>query len=230
MYNERGWNLQELVLSGRALIFINGQVCFRCHEANWSEETCADRLIYWLDADDSNISRMPDSVDGFLPSFWAYQKLCEDFSQRKLRNDEDTLRAFRGIERPVTAGMETDLVEGLPSHYLDHLLLFISTKGNMRRRRQFASFSWAGWAGSKIWPRENFEVPEASQKGSTAAIDRADNILQFFEHYDLVHWTSIDMDSNATDLTAHRNKAPSKVLQLMTKHPETFPGDLEDPV
>jgi hypothetical protein len=156
VYNQRGWTLQELVLPPRALIFVNDQVFFRCKEANWSEDSWSDSQTHWIDDDDSNISRMPDVGDGLLPSFWAYQKLCEDYSQRKLRNDTDALRAAAGIIRPLCVEMQSTVIEGLPVCYLDHFLLFLSATGQARRRKQFASFSWAGWESPIAWPRENY--------------------------------------------------------------------------
>jgi hypothetical protein len=230
VHNQRGWTLQELVLPDRTLIFVNGQAYFRCHEANWSEETWADQQISWLDADDSNISRLPDPIEGFLPSCWAYQKICEDFSRRKLRNDEDALRALQGILRPTAAGMDTDLMEGLPGYYLDHFLLFISGSGNMRRRSQFASYSWAGWEGSKMWPRENYEWPSLSAQGVTASKRDTENILQFLEHNRLVEWSSVGFDAVTEQLTSYDWDVQSPVFELIQKHPPVFGEYAEDPV
>lgn len=230
IHNQRGWTLQELVLPDRTLIFVNGQAYFRCHEANWSEETWADQQIRWLDADDSNISRLPDPVEGFLPSCWAYQKICEDFSRRKLRNDEDALRALQGILRPTAAGMDTKLIEGLPGYYLDHFLFFISGSGNMRRRSQFASYSWAGWEGSKMWPRENYEWPSHSDQGLATSKRDTENILQFLEHNRLVQWCSVGFDAVVERLTSYDWDEQSRVFELMQTHPPIFGECAEDPV
>lgn len=229
-HNERGWTMQELVLPDRTLVFVNGQAYFRCHEANWSEETWADKWPQWLDADDSNISRLPDPVEGFLPSCWAYQKLCENYSQRKLRNDGDALRAMQGILRPTAAGMDTDLVEGLPGYFLDHFLLFISCAGQMRRRPGFASFSWAGWDGPKMWPRENFEWPEVTPEGRSISKRQTENVLNYFEHNRLVEWASVGRDAHVETLTHHEYDTPSLLLELMQRHPTSFPESTEDPV
>jgi hypothetical protein len=156
VYNQRGWTLQEFVLPRRTLIFINNQVYFRCQEANWCEESWSDSQLRWVDDDDSNISRFPSPMDDGLQSFWAYQKLCEEYSRRKLSGVGDSLRAASGIIRPLVSGMDTFMVEGLPGFYLDHFLLFISADGQMKRRKQFASYSWAGWEGNFMWPRENY--------------------------------------------------------------------------
>ena len=230
VHNQRGWTLQELVLPDRTLIFVNEQAYFRCHEANWSEETWADQQTRWLDADDSNISRLPDPLEGFLPSCWAYQKICEDFSRRKLRNDEDALRALQGILRPTAAGMDTDLIEGLPGYYLDHFLMFISGTGQMRRRSQFASYSWAGWEGSKMWSRENYEWPALSAQGVATSKRDTQNILQYFEHNRLVEWSSVGFDAVIEQLTSYDWDVKSRIFELMQKYPPVFGECAEDPM
>ncbi|KAH9888738.1 hypothetical protein F4778DRAFT_785936 [Xylariomycetidae sp. FL2044] len=100
-----------------------------------------------LDDDDYNISRVPDPAEaGFLPCLWAYQKLCENYSSRKLRSDADALRASAGVIR---------LLGGGHGHAAD---------GRMRRRERFASFSWAGWEGPIMWPRENLYWYEGGRR------------------------------------------------------------------
>lgn len=159
IYNQRGWTCQELVLPRRAVIFINNTVYFRCQSANWSEETTSDHPSWgdsWLDPDDFNISRIPSQIEGANAAWWAYQKLNEDYSRRELRFDSDTLRAVAGMARPLAKQMDTCMLQGLPVRYLDNALLFMSSTGDMRRRPGFASYSWAGWAGRVMWPRENY--------------------------------------------------------------------------
>jgi hypothetical protein len=225
VYNRRGWTLQELVLPRRTVIFINRQVYFRCQEANWSEESWADKWTHWLDPDDSNISRIPDPNDGFLPSFWAYQKTCEEYSRRKLRSDGDALRALAGVSRPLASGMKTLMVEGLPGYYLDHFLLFISSNGDLRRRSEFASFSWAGWEGQIMWPRENF----VRYDGGSERTWKTTNILKYFKHNRIVEWNALDSTAHLEGLTSRPWDMPSLLLELMREHPNIFPDIDEDP-
>jgi hypothetical protein len=225
VYNKRGWTLQELVLPRRTLIFINGCIYFRCQEANWSEETWADKWTHWLDPDDSNTSRIPGSLDGFMPSFWAYQKLCEEYSRRKLRSDGDALRALSGISRPLAAGMKSSLVEGLPGYYLDHFLLFISSRGDMRRRSEFASFSWAGWEGRIMFTRENFIWYEGGVERSW----KTTNILNYLKNNRVVEWKALDSTAHLEDLTLRPWKLNSLLLELMREHPNVFPDLEKDP-
>lgn len=225
-YSKRGWTLQELVLPRRTVIFINGRVYFRCQEANWAEDSWADKWTHWLDADDSNISRIPDPNDGFLPSFWAYQKLCEDYSRRKLRSDGDALRAIAGISRLLASGMETLMVEGLPGYYLNQFLLFISSHGDLRRRPDFASFSWAGWEGSVMWPRENY-VWYGDSSGERTW--KTANIIKWFKRKRLIEWHALDSSGHLENLTFRAWKMPSLLVELMRQYPQVFPTADVDP-
>lgn len=216
-YHQRGWTLQELVLPSRTLIFVNGQVYYRCQEANWSEDTCADQWCSWLDDDDNHICRLPDALHGFTHSCWSYQKLCENFSKRELRQDGDALRAFAGIIRPTAIGMNTPTVEGLPAYFLDHFLLFISSDGNMRRRDRFASYSWAGWAGAKLWPRENFEWPFMWNGALVENRTNIDNIIMHLKHHRLISWYALDSRGQRTSLTRNK-RAP--VMEFAIAHPD----------
>jgi hypothetical protein len=226
VYNRRGWTLQELILPRRTVIFINGQVYFRCQEANWSEESWADKWTHWLDPDDSNISRIPDPNDGFMPSFWAYQKICEEYSRRKLRSDGDALRALAGVSRPLASGMETLMIEGLPGYYLNHFLLFISSNGDLRRRSEFASFSWAGWEGRIMWPRENFVWFDGDRERTW----KTANILKYLRRNRIVEWNALDSRAHLEMLTSRPWGMPSLLLEVMREHPNVFPDIGEDPV
>ncbi|KAM5352779.1 hypothetical protein ACJ41O_005501 [Fusarium nematophilum] len=182
VYNQRGWTFQELVLPRRTLIFINDQVYFRCMEANWSEEAAADLLTHWVDPDDSNISRLPDSDVSNLEAWWAYQKLCENYSSRTLRYDGDALRAFSGVLRPLGAALTSWFADGLPVFYLDVALLFVSSDGTLRRRPGFASYSWAGWSGRITWPRETHEWPGHDSRQAP------DNLFCWLQEKTFIKW------------------------------------------
>ena len=225
-YSQRGWTLQEIVLPRRTAIFVNGQVHFRCREANWAEDSWADGWTRWLDADDSNISRIPDPGDGFLPSFWAYQKLCEDYSSRALRSDGDALRAAAGFLRPLAAGMETPLIDGLPGYYLDQFILFIAPRGDLRRRDQFASFSWAGWAGDVTWPRENYVWHDTATGERTWD---ASNIVKFFKNGRVIKWNALNSSAALENLSFRSWDKPSLLVELMRQHRSVFPGADVDP-
>ncbi|OBT39234.1 hypothetical protein VE00_09925 [Pseudogymnoascus sp. WSF 3629] len=156
-YSKRGWTLQELTLSRRALVFIDNRFFFRCQEVNWDQTSSADNLPSLVEgeANESRICGIPDPLDNVSPCLSAYLELFEEYSRRELRYDGDALRGFYGLIRPLFAGMKTPSVEGLPGYYVNAFMLFTSPRANLRRRPDFASFSWTGWAGELKWPREN---------------------------------------------------------------------------
>tara|TARA_R110002003_G_scaffold384_4_gene19276 strand:+ start:9147 stop:10454 length:1308 start_codon:yes stop_codon:yes gene_type:complete len=221
-YNERGWTLQELVLPRRTVIFINNQVYFRCQQANWCEETWADTWTHSLDPDDSNIRRVPDVVDGFLPSVWAYQKLCEDFSRRKLRDDGDALRALAGITRSLAAGMDTSITEGLPQSFLGHFLLFIARNARLRRRDRFASFSWAGWEGHVNWPRENFVWYHEKDDGTFQRTQDTENLILHLKHNQVVEWHMMIATRGLKGLSIPSYIRSSILVNFTREHPYVF--------
>lgn len=216
-YGSRGWTLQELVLPRRAIIFVNSQVYYRCQEANWSEESTADSWPNWLDADDSNISRIPDKTEGIIASFWAFQKLCEDYSKRALRFDGDALRAMAGILRPVAAGMQTVMIEGLPAAYLDIGLLFISSQSNLKRRKQFPSFSWAGWSGQIMWTRENYNWFEDGKMSWDAP-----NLSKWLDHKTFIEWTLWKPSNEIAHISFEPYDQPTRLTILLESLPRVF--------
>lgn len=217
IYSSRGWTLQELVLPRRAIIFINDQVYFRCQAANWSEETWADNWARWLDDDDFNISRIPHQDEGEITAFWAYQKLSENYSQRTLRFDGDALRAMAGILRPLATRMQTMMLEGLPAAFLDMVLLFIASRGNLQRRPAFPSFSWAGWSGQILWPRENYCW---IVDGKTTWDPQ--NLSKWLIHATFVKWSAWQPSGRLDSLYAEPYNGPSRLEVLVDALPKVF--------
>lgn len=212
-------SLQEQVLPRRSVVFVNNQVYFRCQESNWSEEPTADFATHWVDPDDSNVSRLPAKEEGFLSSFWACQKLTEEYSSRQLRYDGDALRAFSGILRPLAAGMLTPLVEGLPGYFLDMSLLFIASQGNLQRRGEFASFSWAGWSGQILWPRENYVCFENGMQVSDTT-----NLVKWLQRMTFIDWAVWQSSGVVEHLSpAKRLDEPSALELLLGEYDNVFP-------
>lgn len=188
--------MQELILPRRSVIFVGDQIHFRCQESSWSETTTADTLANWIDPDDSNLMRIPAYEDGPIAAYWANMKLAEDFSHRTLRFDGDALRAFHGISRPMAASLNCGLLEGLPWSYFDMSLLFISTTGNLRRRPQFASWSWAGWSGPIAWPRENYYWNEDGLYYFDAV-----NVHKWCESMTFIRWIAWNPDDESETIS-----------------------------
>lgn len=213
-YNKRGWTLQEFVLPRRAVIFVNNMIHFRCQEANYSEEMTADMYTKWIDPDDSNIVRLPGFHDEYATSYWAYQKLCEDYSKRDLRFSGDALRATAGILKVLASRLRSPMIEGLPGYWLDMALLFFSVDGNRSRRPQFVSFSWAGWEGKVMWPRANY----ISMKNGRPSWDQS-NLCEWLTNSTFVHWHVYKPSADLRDLRTFRWSNESRLMTLLNDLP-----------
>ena len=99
-----------------------------------------------------------------------YFDLVRRYSQKKLTHEGDMLRAFAGIVAILANEMNTEFFEGLPQSDISLALHWIpgyENRGNCAtgdrgssntqsverhwRRREFPSFSWAGWCGPVEW-------------------------------------------------------------------------------
>ncbi|KAF9872301.1 hypothetical protein CkaCkLH20_10128 [Colletotrichum karsti] len=224
VYRTRGWTLQEEVLSYRAVIFVNNQLYFRCRCANWSQETAADLKLTWLDPGDNNVARTTTLQDGNQAAWRAYQNLLEDYSNRQLILDGDALRAASGILRVLTVGLDSWHLDGLPAYYLDLSLLWISTGGNMRRRPQFASYSWAGWAGGIKWPTEN----EAWAEESGEITRSTDNLRRWILEKTFVRWCCWDQGYSLETLFNNDYDKPSRFTRLVSEYAGSLPQHVID--
>jgi hypothetical protein len=210
-YNKRGWTLQELALSRRTLIFMDDRVFFGCKTADWGEtyEPCT--------------SRIPDLPCSILPPLPAYLELFEEYSRRELRYDGDALRGFYGLIRPLFAGMKTSSVEGLPGDYISAFMLFTSPGANLRRRREFASYSWTGWAGELKWPRENLIWYD----GHGQRTQSLSNIFRWLNRNEIADWVEIQTavdDGSTNNLSCgwRLNQGESNLVELLKGYPHLF--------
>ncbi|KAF6813369.1 tol protein [Colletotrichum musicola] len=108
-----------------------------------------------------------------LDKFLAYTDCAEQYSKRVLSFDEDGLNAFGGIIKRFESAPVFPIRQlwGVPFFHpkddvsppvgdVDHLGYFMAALSwrhelykPTRRRKQFPSWSWAGWEGSVFWPR-----------------------------------------------------------------------------
>ncbi|KFY42851.1 hypothetical protein V495_04313 [Pseudogymnoascus sp. VKM F-4514 (FW-929)] len=212
-YNKKAWTLQEFALSRRALIFINDRVFFRCQTAGWGETY------------EAGLSRIPDQPDGKLPSIAAYIELFEEYSRRELRYDGDALRGFYGIIRPLFMGMRARSVEGLPAYYVNAFILFTSPDANLRRRHEFASFSWAGWAGELKWPRENLVWYDKDGQRTQSL----SNIFKWLKRNEIAEWNQIEELGNLHHISqSKRARVDSNFVELLREYPHLFDDETVD--
>lgn len=212
-FSTRGWTLHELAFSRRLAIFLNGQVHYYCRE---SEQRCnSDLLPNRARVDHLRTFSLrfgiPNSLDGAIPSMIAYRSLCEAYSLRKLRREGDSIRALASANRSLLAGMKSIGVEGLPGYYIGYFQLFYSPHGNLRRRPEFASFSWAGWEGEIRWPRHEVDETDPS------------NLLRWIRDKPLVDWNALRPDAHLHYLSdISLEEGPSLLEVFVRRLPQIF--------
>ena len=154
----RGWTFQELVLSRRSLIFTENLCFFHCSNVIWTEEIVLEN---------SQIKNTPSVQESLrvlnllrAPSKWrnnmsyfneVYSPLLAEFTQRRLSRDEDAIAAFKGILQALQPVVGS-FYWGVPERMLARGLLWkLHTNSYCdgppadNRRREFPSWSWAGW-------------------------------------------------------------------------------------
>jgi hypothetical protein len=153
----RGWTYQESFFSCRRLIFTNEQISWECRWGTGRESLTGFKHgpIYQMFSTANEAEERP----------WAITKLLSAYSVRKLTYQDDIIRAFEGIfhsfelhRHPVFNYLGTPIMPALlgkdngdpapderrPSESFAAGLCW-SNVGPGERRRQFPSWSWAGW-------------------------------------------------------------------------------------
>ncbi|KAI9764029.1 MAG: hypothetical protein M1840_008905 [Geoglossum simile] len=157
-YSSRGWTFQEFLLSRRSVIFINDQIYFRCRRCTWGEERCDDDFP--LTSNQSVGSMLHYISDPDLSAESAYQLILLYYSARQLTKDSDAINGISALLKPLTIRMKARLLEGLPTSSFDMSVLFFRRLDSLRRRSEFPSYSWAGWAGQIMWDMQSYTWPE----------------------------------------------------------------------
>ena len=135
--------MQEEIISPRLLVFIDGQVYYRCTESHYSE------ALNWpkkpLHDQYSAIGSLQYEIfRGPKASFQEFSIMLTYYLVRKLSFQSDILRAAQGLLRKFSALSGLQCFEGLPPP-LDRSLLFGKSSQVFGRREGFPSYSWTGW-------------------------------------------------------------------------------------
>jgi len=141
---------QELRFSNRQLIFIGGQVVFRCKGVDqWREDVvCEDGRLD--DRSNPTKERDPDDIG-------QYEGLIQWYSKLSLGYQSDVHHAFAGMAHYLNTKLGVNLCHGIPDSFFDWFLLWTSHAPQKRRLRDKTtlacapSWSWAGWTG-EAWP------------------------------------------------------------------------------
>ncbi|EEU33710.1 uncharacterized protein NECHADRAFT_89228 [Fusarium vanettenii 77-13-4] len=125
-WNRRGWTLQELVFSQRALFFHHNEITWECHCAVWHERTPLEDLCI-----KNCFGTYARDTRGFHYSPWPnleeFYHLAASYSQRSLSFSTDILPAFTGIMTALTPSFPGGFLFGLPEVAFDVALLWRTT-------------------------------------------------------------------------------------------------------
>ncbi|KAF4973567.1 hypothetical protein FSARC_176 [Fusarium sarcochroum] len=144
-WNRRGWTLQELVFSQRALFFHHNKVTWECHCAVWHEDSSPKDL-----STKNCLGTYAPDTRGFRYSPWPnleeFYRLATSYSRRELTFLTDVLPAFAGITTALTRCFPGGFLFGLPEIAFDVALLWRTLDGGSFRSRLdgglVPSWSW----------------------------------------------------------------------------------------
>lgn len=126
---------------------MNNQVYFQCRQHQYSEDIVDPTGRY-------NPAHTIDSLTSLLPLVTALQDPLADYdtmlmyySERTFSDQNDALLAVAGISRRISQRMRCSFFQGCPIVAFDAFIAFHNHGSILRRRRQFPSYTWAGWIG-----------------------------------------------------------------------------------
>ncbi|KAI3316817.1 heterokaryon incompatibility protein-domain-containing protein [Xylariaceae sp. AK1471] len=180
--HQRGWVLQERLLSPRVLHFSADQVFWECRE-NYACETFPESVplvfrgvgflkdVYLRDF----VPRKPAAFYGEYEEYMEtelWSKVVETYSQAQLTFQKDKLIALSGISREIEHLLRSTYVAGLWRCHLPYSLLWTAKSSGYRSTEYLApSWSWASVEGPISFPdgmREVFKL--VNQRGECATL------------------------------------------------------------
>lgn len=148
----RGWTLQELLYSRRAVFFFEDHVTWKCHCEIWQGSPLGmTGMVRGRVHNCSN--RLSESAFAFQHPPWPdldeYARIALEYSARRVTVVDDTVPAFAGITHVLSRIFPGGFVYGMPLMFLDIALLW-RPQASIRRRAVtrppfLPSWSWMGW-------------------------------------------------------------------------------------
>ncbi|KAF8972469.1 heterokaryon incompatibility protein-domain-containing protein [Flammula alnicola] len=144
-YYTRAWTLQEMEFAPRSLVFIGGQVLFRCNKADqWREDVIfEDESVVAEEISEEKLNQSND--------IGTFEGAIQTYSARSLTYNSDIYNAFAGLSNYIKSELKVNLCHGIPDAYFDWFLLWTSL-APQDRRPGAPSWSWSGWIGES-WPK-----------------------------------------------------------------------------
>ena len=133
------------MLSRRALVFVNNEFHYICRRNHFSEGI-VDPSLKDILAHGSSGSLLPEVAALDFPCN-DYETMLMYYTQRALSEQNDALLAMAGIARRVSQKMKCSFFQGVPTAAFDAFVAFSGHRSILRRRKQFPSYTWAGWIG-----------------------------------------------------------------------------------
>lgn len=222
-YNSRGWTFQESCLSRRCLVFTDHETFFHCDSGLESDSGMSPTSDAWPARNilSSVFETQENSLD-VCNQYSLYTGLVFDFSRRKLTYPEDSLKAISGIFAVLSSRFGWRFVAGMPSHLLDHALLWRLASPNRLRNSNFPSWSWAGWTGQSHWNFQNFIHPlwtESENHNAQLIPLQAD--IEILQEHNSEALSSLDAHDNIRIPVLHVNvdSARMSAFEIMPVEP-----------
>lgn len=184
----RGWTFQECYLSKRRIFFTEDRVLYLCNK-----EFVPEPLENQVPAAERGGTEI---FEAFVPSNpahhqWNHRKRLnghiEEYTRRELTFDDDSMDAFLGVLHfHISRSWSTLHLWGLPVHKLWRVgegqpkfqfELLWRHDAPATRRREFPSWTWAGWAGpvkfcGRFRPGESVPfLPLRHRQGVTISVE-----------------------------------------------------------
>lgn len=160
-YEQRGWTLQERILSKRCLYFSAGETYYQCRSAVWQEPSLAQELVGARPMFEPPTLMNPLKISptgSLLNAEDAYQRLVERYTRRCLTFPSDKLNAFRGILGLLSDNDgSTWEKSGVPASFLSSLLwapvtTVIRRPTSVTPGEDPPTWSWLAWDGPVNFP------------------------------------------------------------------------------
>ncbi len=166
-------SFQEYFFAPRRLIFLNGQVVFKCcRDTPCREDILSENQVFGME---DYVYKLPHgrfseacNVHQWRLSPWLFlANVLESCSRRRLTFQSDVYDTFAGVSNMLHNECGVDMHFGLPDTSFPAGLLW-KPCAPLERRAGFPSWSWMGWIGAISFP-ESFSggiTPGAVSKRS----------------------------------------------------------------
>ncbi|EUC44417.1 hypothetical protein COCMIDRAFT_98357, partial [Bipolaris oryzae ATCC 44560] len=142
-WDNRGWTLQEKLLSHRVIVVTPTQMFWKCSQGTWYEDCKLETPLAHSIAAESDWGFFDDeSADHFD----RYQHLATAFVFRQFSHERDAEDAIKGINRKLSVGLGSAFHCGIPEKYLDAVIIWdwpgAYNRAWLPRLKYFPSWSW----------------------------------------------------------------------------------------